>query len=93
VARKGRRDDVFSEMWVITEESRRLARPEDMNSAIHQYSAAQRHTDAIREARRNPPRAPQAPPSAAPAPRFGLIAVLTRRIARPHALRPVFHRS
>jgi hypothetical protein len=62
-----------------------------MNSAIHQYSAAQRHTDAIREARRNPPpRAPQAPLAAAPAPRFGLIAALTRRIARPHALRPVF---
>jgi hypothetical protein len=25
-----------------------------MNSAIHYYSAAQRHADAIREARRNP---------------------------------------
>jgi hypothetical protein len=64
-----------------------------MNSAIHQYSAAQRHTDAIREARRNPPLGAQAPPAVKPEPRFGLIAVLTRRIARPHALRPVFHRS
>ena len=26
-----------------------------MNSAINYYSAAQRHADAIREARRNPP--------------------------------------
>jgi hypothetical protein len=75
------------------EEIRLLARLVDMNSAIHQYSAAQRHADAIREARRNPPRAPQARPVTEPAPRFGLIAVLTRRIARPHALHPVFHRS
>jgi hypothetical protein len=81
-------------MWLVREEIAGPARPDDMNSAIHQYSAAQRHTDAIREARRNPPRAPQAPPAAAAqAPRLGLIAVLTRRIARPHALRPVFHRS
>jgi hypothetical protein len=61
-----------------------------MNSAIHQYSAAQRHTDAIREARRNPPRAPQARAVAEPSPRLALLAVLTRRIARPHALLPVF---
>jgi hypothetical protein len=84
---------VLSQMWIVREEKRRRARPVDMNSAIHQYSAAQRHTDAIREARRNPPRAPQAPPVAEPQPRSGLVAVLVRRIARPHALLPVVHRS
>jgi hypothetical protein len=77
----------------MREENARCARLEDMNSAIHQYSAAQRHTDAIREARRNPPRAPQASLVAEPAPRSGLIAAFVRRIARPHTLRPVFHRS
>jgi hypothetical protein len=62
-----------------------------MNSAINYYSAAQRHTDAIRDARRNPPRAPQARPAVErAAPRLGLVAVLTRRIARPHTLLPVF---
>jgi hypothetical protein len=79
---------VFSAMWIVREEIWGHPRLEVMNSAIHQYSAAQRHTDAIREARRNPQRVRRA---AAPAPpRFGLIAALTRRIARPHALRPVF---
>jgi hypothetical protein len=61
-----------------------------MNSAINYYSAAQRHADAIREARRNPPRAPQALAVAERTPRLGLVAVLTRRIARPHTLFPVF---
>jgi hypothetical protein len=63
-----------------------------MNSAINYYSAAQRHSDAIREARRNPPRAPQARALAATH-RPGLLAVLARRIARPHAQLPVLHRS
>jgi hypothetical protein len=70
----------------MREENERLTRPEDMNSAIHQYSAAQRHSDAIREARRNPQRVRQV---VAPAPpRLGRIAALARRIARPHALQP-----
>ena len=59
-----------------------------MNSAIHYYSAAQRHADAIREARRNPP-LPR-PVDEAPVPvRRGLSAVLARRLARPQAVRPV----
>ena len=63
-----------------------------MNSAINYYSAAQRHTDAIREARRNPPRAPRPRRSPRPRPASEPLSVLTRRIARPHALRLVFHR-
>jgi hypothetical protein len=84
---------VFSPLRRVVEESRPFARPVVMNSAINYYSAAQRHTDAIREARRNPPRAPQARPVAELTPRLGLLAVLTRRIARPHAPLPVLHRS
>ena len=77
----------------MREENRRRRRLADMNSAINYYSAAQRHTDAIREARRNPPRAQLAPgPVAEPAPRSRLLSVITSRIARPHAFRPVLHR-
>ena len=61
-----------------------------MNSAINYYSAAQRHADAIREARRNPRPAPRARAVAERAPRLGLVAGLTRRIARPHTLLPIF---
>jgi hypothetical protein len=61
-----------------------------MNSAVNYYTAAQRHTDAIREARRNPvpPRPVQEPPA-----RQGLSAVLARRLRRPSALRLAFHRQ
>ncbi|HEX7581567.1 MAG TPA: hypothetical protein VF321_00650 [Gaiellaceae bacterium] len=63
-----------------------------MNSAIHYYTAAQRNADAIRDARRPPlpPRPVRYPGD--PTPRRGLIAVLTRRLARPHTQRSVLFR-
>jgi hypothetical protein len=51
-----------------------------MNSAINYYSAAQRHTDAIREARRNPP-LPRPVDEAPVAVSRGLGAILARRLA------------
>jgi hypothetical protein len=60
-----------------------------MNSAINYYSAAQRHTDAIREARRRNPVLLR-PVKEAPAPvSRGLGAVFARRLAWwPRAPRP-----
>ena len=64
-----------------------------MNSAINYYSAAQRHTDAIREARRNPPLFERPVRLLdGPAGRRSLVAVFTRRLTRPHLLRPVIDR-
>jgi hypothetical protein len=58
-----------------------------MNSAINYYSAAQRHSDAIRDARRNPPIA--AEPTHEPAERVhrrGLLSLVARRKALQPAL-------
>ncbi len=62
-----------------------------MNSAINQYSAAQRHTDAIREARRNPMLPTPARPAEDRAARPGLTAAFARR-ARRVAGRPLLGR-
>jgi hypothetical protein len=59
-----------------------------MNSAINYYSAAQRHTDAIREARRNPLPVIPPPPAHEPDGWRGPAAVLARR-ARRVSLRPL----
>jgi hypothetical protein len=40
---------------MIAEEIAESMRPVDMNSAIHQLSAAQKHADAIRDSSRNLP--------------------------------------
>jgi len=60
-----------------------------MNSAINNYSAAQRHADAIREARRNPIAAVPARERRAPtyAPNWLLAAVARRAHLRPLLVR------
>jgi hypothetical protein len=55
-----------------------------MNSAVNYYSAAARHADAIREARRNPPLV------FAPAPTDDAGPSLLARLARRRRLRLVF---
>jgi hypothetical protein len=64
-----------------------------MHSSIHNYTAAQRHADAIRAARRDP--VPARPPRLRDdrAERSGLLATLTRRLPGSHALRAVPHRQ
>jgi hypothetical protein len=59
-----------------------------MNSAINYYSAAQRHTDAIRDARRNPPLVRPVAPVVEREARPGLTVLLARR-ARRLVLRPL----
>ena len=55
-----------------------------MHSAIHHYTATQRHADAVREARRDPrPR----PMLAEPARQAGLVTVFARSLLRTHTLR------
>ena len=63
-----------------------------MHSSVHLYIATERHNSAVREARRNP--VPTCPPRPLddPGSSRGLVATLTGRLPRPHALRTVLHR-
>jgi hypothetical protein len=61
-----------------------------MHSSIHLYIATERHNSAIRDARRTP--VPPPPPLDDPPASRGLVAILTRRLPRSHALRTVLHR-
>src|SRR5204862_6489996 len=98
--RRSQHDDVVGERRIgdrqtqsgatLPEESAIGTRPVDMNSAINNYSAAQRHVDAIREARRNPIAAVPARERRAPVySRNWLLAA----VARHAQLRPLLVRA
>jgi glyceraldehyde-3-phosphate dehydrogenase/erythrose-4-phosphate dehydrogenase len=61
-----------------------------MHSAIHNYTATQRHADAVREARRAAPRPTRTP--AEPSRQVGLVTIFARSLLRTHTLRAAIGR-